>query len=84
MCSPRKETPPRAVNTETDHLELGSEGGHESAICEPQESRESVDVDVHVEEDVDVAADVDVQAGLGVGAGVVQMLCPCTCTCTSI
>ena len=31
MCSPRKETSPRAVNKETDHLELGSEGGHEAA-----------------------------------------------------
>ena len=30
MFSPRKETSPRA--TETDHLEFGSEGGHESAI----------------------------------------------------
>ena len=71
MCSPRKETSPRAVNKETDHLELGSEGGHESAICEPQEIRESVDVDVDVDEDVDAAADVDVQVGLGVSAGVV-------------
>ena len=32
MCSWRKETSPRAVNKETGHLELGSEGGHESAI----------------------------------------------------
>ena len=31
MCSWRKETSPRAVNKETDHLELGSEGGHEAA-----------------------------------------------------
>ena len=84
MCSPRKETSPRAVNKETDHLELRSEFGYESATRGPQESRESVDVDVHVEEDVDAAADVDVQVDLGVGAGVVQMLCPCTCTCTCI
>ena len=31
MYSWRKETSPRAFNKETDHLELGSEGGQEAA-----------------------------------------------------